>query len=732
MDQRCAQLLNQIMSACSPVKISELADAFNISSRTIRYDLDKIDDFLKDNGLPQLMRKPGSGIEYSPSYYQRLKILGLLESIGSYNYVLTPEERKKLILTELFQAKDFITIEDISNLLSVSRGTVVNDLKEVRKWLAKHELKLKSAPRYGIKIVGSEKDLRKAVVFLLSENIELEKALNLIKGPINRKINVVTDRQLKKLFQDLEISPIEEVICLAEKQLKTTFTDSAYSGLVIHLALAIKRIQLGKNIVMPHDELSKLKLTKEFAVASSMAAELEERYKINIPTAEIGYITIHLLGGKVTESDIFSNQDWIRLQILTDELIKSIGRKLNVNFMSDRELYSGLLRHLEPTVYRLKHGFPLKNPILKEIKNNYSGIFELVKGSLKPLEDYVGTKIPDEEIGFITIHIGAAIERNKMAKNNIYKAVVVCGTGLGTAKLLSSRIVNRFPNIKILATLASRQIKDFINNKELDLIISTVPTDAQDIPQVIVNPLLVEEDVGKILKFLSTNRPKNPDYGQVQTITNNLLKIIEKYCDIKNRDQLIREISMLLNHANFEDSKGVAQPVLKDLLTEKTIKLKVRASNWEEAIRIGGELLVENDFVEQRYVDAMIKNVKEMGPYIVIAPGVAIPHARPEDGVKQACMSLITLEKPVNFGNKNNDPTYIVICLGAQNNHSHLKAISELMQILDNNELVLKIIGSSNKKDLLETLYDFNDVHGNSKEEKNETWSSSMRYRHGE
>jgi len=92
--------------------------------------------------------------------------------------------------------------------------------------------------------------------------------------------------------------------------------------------------------------------------------------------------------------------------------------------------------------------------------------------------------------------------------------------------------------------------------------------------------------------------------------------------------------------------------VLKDLLTEKTIKLNVRANNWEEAIRIGGELLVENDYVEQSYVDAMVKNVKEMGPYIVIAPGVAMPHARPEDGVKRVCMSLVTLEEPVVFDNK--------------------------------------------------------------------------------
>ena len=94
MDERCALLFSQIMSAGNPIKVSELAKALKVSSRTIRYDLDKIDDFLKDNGLPQLTRKPGLGIGYSPSYYQRLKILKLLESISSYNYVLTPEERK--------------------------------------------------------------------------------------------------------------------------------------------------------------------------------------------------------------------------------------------------------------------------------------------------------------------------------------------------------------------------------------------------------------------------------------------------------------------------------------------------------------------------------------------------------------------------------------------------------------------------------------------------------------
>ena len=97
---------------------------------------------------------------------------------------------------------------------------------------------LESLPRLGMRIKGCERDMRRAVTTLLFENMEIEKALNLIKAPVYRRINIVTNRQIKKLFQDMEIQPIEESIHSAEKQLKTTFTDSAYSGLVIHLALA--------------------------------------------------------------------------------------------------------------------------------------------------------------------------------------------------------------------------------------------------------------------------------------------------------------------------------------------------------------------------------------------------------------------------------------------------------------------------------------------------------------
>ncbi|WP_213996414.1 PTS sugar transporter subunit IIA, partial [Tepidanaerobacter syntrophicus] len=123
-----------------------------------------------------------------------------------------------------------------------------------------------------------------------------------------------------------------------------------------------------------------------------------------------------------------------------------------------------------------------------------------------------------------------------------------------------------------------------------------------------------------------------------------------------------------------------------------------------EAIRKGGEVLVREGFVEPRYVDAMIKNVKELGPYIVIAPGIAMPHARPEDGVKKVCMSLVTLKEPVEFGNATNDPVRIVVSLGAADNTNHIKALSELSDFLDSKENIEKLLMCNNIKEVLELI----------------------------
>lgn len=127
-------------------------------------------------------------------------------------------------------------------------------------------------------------------------------------------------------------------------------------------------------------------------------------------------------------------------------------------------------------------------------------------------------------------------------------------------------------------------------------------------------------------------------------------------------------------------------PSLLDALDEM-IAVRVRVGSWVEAVRVAGQLLVRGGRVRPEYIDAMIKVVEELGPYAVVAPGVAIPHARPEDGALDIGVSIAVLETPVEF-NSPNDPVYVVIGFSARDRASHLRIVSELAAILEKEWIV--------------------------------------------
>jgi mannitol/fructose-specific phosphotransferase system IIA component (Ntr-type) len=139
---------------------------------------------------------------------------------------------------------------------------------------------------------------------------------------------------------------------------------------------------------------------------------------------------------------------------------------------------------------------------------------------------------------------------------------------------------------------------------------------------------------------------------------------------------------------------------LKKMISQSTTALNVDVSHWEEAVTFAGNLLFKAGFVEERYIQAMINTVKDLGPYAVIVPGVALPHARPEDGAKVPCMSLVTLRTPVEFGNSANDPVKLVIAFATIDHDAHIVALSALA----------KILGDDNKLEKLKNASDFGTV----------------------
>jgi len=159
---------------------------------------------------------------------------------------------------------------------------------------------------------------------------------------------------------------------------------------------------------------------------------------------------------------------------------------------------------------------------------------------------------------------------------------------------------------------------------------------------------------------------------------------------------------------NFQLSEGLedgAKVNLKELLTAERVATKVKVDNWEDAIRAVGRLMVDTGVVEERYIDGMINTAKELGPYIVIAPGLALPHSRPGDGVLEPCMALITLESPVNFGNADNDPVSLVIAFGAVDNKQHVEALRDMATILSDANNLAALRAAKTKEEILKVMW---------------------------
>jgi Phosphotransferase system mannitol/fructose-specific IIA domain (Ntr-type) len=143
---------------------------------------------------------------------------------------------------------------------------------------------------------------------------------------------------------------------------------------------------------------------------------------------------------------------------------------------------------------------------------------------------------------------------------------------------------------------------------------------------------------------------------------------------------------------------------LTQYLNVKTIRTHVECQDWEEAVREAGNILLENGGVESSYIDGMVKYIKMYGPYMVLMPGFALAHARPEDGAKQVAMSMITLKNPVKFGHEDYDPVYVVMGLSAPAAERHLEALADICNILKEEKILELIRGARDASDIMKVF----------------------------
>ncbi|MFZ7132548.1 MAG: BglG family transcription antiterminator [Eubacteriales bacterium] len=710
--QRCYGIASFLVMQEKPVTIKTIAEKFNISERTVRYDLDIVEEWFREQGV-SIKRKSKVGISIEKNTPEFIHIRSSLSDPIELEQVYSTEERQALIRCLLLENSKGNTIMELAEKVNVSKSTVTKDLNALEKWLAKYNIRLVKKPNIGVRIECDEKSLRKAIVnhiYEVHNKDNLLQFLNITKINLNKKSRVssITQNNTLGLFKNIDLDRLESCIEKIEKELNIVFTDSALVGLLVHLGLVINRIRLGKEIIMPDKQLDQLKVVPEFEVSKSVLKEIEKISGIHFPEAEIGYFTIHILGASIKKRYFKDNtgivQNVENLVNVIKEFIIDTGHRLNRSFIDDQELLEGLLIHINPAISRIRYQIYLVNPILSDIKEQYREIFDVVKDSAVIMEKSFNVLFNDDELGYITMHIGAAVQRSIESNGNKYiKAVIVCSSGIGTAKLLSSRLKDEFDQINVINEMSLLEFEAF-NKSSVDIIFTTIPIDTRQYKNVVyVSPMLTTEDKSTITNYLAElfSKDENKDrYLQ------KIISIIDKNCVIQNKDKLIHDLEYFLYGDRRINVKKLEKELsLKDMISEDMIRVEVDAYNWQEAITAGGMLLFNKGAVKQQYIDDMIENMIKFKSHVVISPGVALPHALHNGNVNHTCMSLITLNKPVKFGHPTNDPVKLIICLGAMDENAHIKALYELLRILEDQRLLSIIMDAKDKNEILELIH---------------------------
>lgn len=668
MESRISELFQLICRNERTYSIAQLSSLFKVNNRTIANDIKKINDYLHHKDLPQIVvdsQKISYPIPLSLSFAEILNHRSELLFLDS-------EFRKKQILLEVLLDLEHFSIENLTKKYLLSRNTIIKDIKEIRNVLLNQGIHLTPVPFKGYLLTGDEVMIRKLAASLFSV----------------AKVNVFESENFDQL-----ISQLDRFLSHLFKKLDRRVAENAFERLLAYFWIA--HLRMKQNHFLPTGSPSrKHQFEKECLTKTENFADLFKN--IESYPAELDYLSNKIAESSLLKSGETLSDDWLSWNFITIDFINNVSEVAHEpHFKADYKLFKGLLLHLKPAVNRLQNDEELMNPLYQEVLGEFGQLNESVLLSLPPLERKLAVKFTIQEATFLTLFFAASLQRKSFQERSLKNVIVVCNEGISSSQILSSRLQSFF-NFNIIGTFNKREVLPWLEIHQVDLIVSTVDLSVVKYPMIKVNPLLSIEDIEKIQQVANVSLRK--------ISIDDILSVIKKnvHLTVEQEEVVYSDLGDLLqeNLLNEVSKKQQMEPLLSEVLTQLMIEAHYPAKDCKEAVREAGELLMKNGIVKSSYIEGMLKNIEVNGTYIVILPGIAMPHSSPENGALKIGFSLVTLKETVKFGHPTNDPVRLIIGLSATDHQSHLKALSELVDLLSCQKTVDKIITANTSEEI--------------------------------
>lgn len=673
MTKRELEILKYLIKYNGKISYKLLSEFLYVNERSIRYDIDKINEVLNDSAYPQIKK-----IEKGQIEYMDLNILSTV--IDKFIRCIDITEYKDEILLFKVLFLERINLKSIENEFGISRSSVKNILKVVREKLKLNKLKLEVEVQKGLVLVGDEENIRKAQ----------------LKFVVKYSKDIYFSNIIEEYYGEIDRKKIEIFLKLVIDNTKYIISDEPYINLYYYILVMIDRLKKSQSISENENQIFFQGL-KEYRVINKFLNILEEEYQVEITLNEKVRLTDYFLGSHCYSSENSSYKFWIEIDIIAKKIIKIFSENMGVNLSKDKVLLKGIVNHLKPTIHRLKNRQVLENSILKDFLKLYRPIFIGTKKSIRPLKDFINLEITEDEVAFLAIHFKAALDRADKLENRKNSILIVCSSGYGTSKLLSQQINENF-SVNIVEVIPFYKLKDY-NLTDIDLIVGTINIDEFEFqkPCITINPILSREDIG-LLENIGLSKRKN------KIFLSDILEIFRKSGVIKNENALIKDLSSLMNEILINDIHE-NEPKLSEMIEE--VLLDVECNSWEEAIKMSGKIMVENKICDMTYIDSIIERVKEFGSYMVMSNRVALPHSKNIGNVFKSKMVLMNFRDYILFPEET--PVKTMLVFTSQDENAHLDALSNFLDLVNNYKFLEKLENNPSKKKVIDIIkkYEF-------------------------
>lgn len=500
LDRNSYDLLSYLIKLEEPETVMSISKVLNQSRRKVYYHLDKINEALPPE-IPKIISYPRIGILLSSQ--QKAACRTLLADLDDYSYVMSIQERMLLSITYIAIAKDRVTIEKLMQINAVSRNTILNDLNELRQRL--------SFEPYSIKLQATKSKGYYLDCHPLSKIQYLNKLLHTIYTDSNPNfIAMMRDKlrdfaDLSSYFSDDISSFIRGELQVSQALLGKKINSQDIRFMVATLPYQLLSYQnLGLSEREQRDllsEFSPIKERKEYEIARHLNENLKREFHLELDEIETSLIAVLLLSYRKDRDMHLESHDYDDMRRVLSYFIDAFELDYHVCFKHKQLLLNQLLTHCKALLFRKAYGIVSNNPLTDQIKDKYADLFAMTKVCLSILENAWSIKMNDDDIAYITIHIGGELVHSETKPTPPAVLTLVCDEGIGVQKLFMQQCKQYLPHSKIEAVLTSEQFYSIADIMAVDLVISTNDSLDTQLPTLFVHSILRDDDAIKLIRF---------------------------------------------------------------------------------------------------------------------------------------------------------------------------------------------------------------------------------------